>query len=403
MTTPGWTPAPAPAAPPPRRRGPTWGGVIVIALACSLISGLIAFSAARSSLAPAAAGGQPLPAASSTIGALPTGTPALPSGSLESPDWPAVAAAVEPATASLQVSSQAGTATGSGIVLDAQGNVLTNHHVAAGMGPQAQILVTLSDGLSYPATLVGSDVETDIAVVRIQNPPAGLQGAAIGDSDQLVVGQPVMAIGAPLGLKNTVTTGIVSALHRPVVTQQEAQALPWDPSSRQEAQFSATSAIQTDASINPGNSGGALVDGQGRVIGVNSSIASNASDGQTAGSIGLGFAIPINTATAIAEQLLATGSAVHPVLGITVQSARVQLGDVLAGGAAITGVEDGSAAAKAGLRTGDVILAVDGVTTGSSTAVIAFVRSLRVGTQHTLTVVRDGGQVQVPITLEKGA
>ncbi|HHU38323.1 MAG TPA: PDZ domain-containing protein [Propionibacterium sp.] len=388
-------PTPPPAGSQPQasgRRGPGWPGVIATAVACSVLSGAGTY-AAVTALDPA---GPTKPITRQAPAELP---PAATTGDVA---WAEVATAVAPGTASIQVQGRQAASSGSGVVYDDQGHILTNHHVAASLGRNATITVTMPDGLTYPATLVGSDVDTDIAILKLENPPAGLAPATFGDSDRLVVGQPVMAIGAPLGLQNTVTTGIVSALHRPVMAQQGSSGNnPFGPAA--EAQYSATSAVQTDASINPGNSGGALVDASGRVIGINSSIASNATSAGTAGSIGLGFAIPANTAKTIADQLIAHGQAEHPLVGVSVGDARVNLGSALVSGAGIASVSEDSPAARAGLREGDVIASIDGVNVDSSTAVIAYVRSQEIGSTHTFTIIRDGEEKEIEVVLDASA
>lgn len=329
--------------------------------------------------------------------------------SILAPDWVAIAAFAEPSTASIQVVSASTSAAGSGIVMDSDGNILTNHHVVASLGRDVRILVTLSDSLTYPATIVGSDAMTDIAVVRLTDPPS-LMPATWGNSDEVEVGDPVMAIGDPLGLQSTVTTGIVSALHRPVLTQQatteddEAPLNPFDPRQRgqQASVTSFSSALQTDAAVNPGNSGGALVDANGRVVGVNSAIASNSASSGTAGSIGLGFAIPINTALTIADQLVRTGTARHAALGVTAISGQANVGNAIAAGAEVVRVFSGSAAEQAELRSGDLIVAVNGVSTGTATALTAYIRSLAIGSRHELTVLRGGSSQTITVTLGAG-
>ncbi|MDO5535886.1 MAG: trypsin-like peptidase domain-containing protein [Propionibacteriaceae bacterium] len=389
---------PAPGQPAPRasdRRGPGWGGVIATAVVCSLLSGVGTYAAVTTLNA------QPTTTSPVIEQAPRTELPEVATASDVA--WAEVASAVGPSTASIQVQSRQGSSSGSGVVYDSSGHILTNHHVASSLGSGATITVTMPDGLTYPATLVGSDVDTDIAILELDTPPEGLRPATFGDSDELVVGQPVMAIGAPLGLQNTVTTGIVSALHRPVMAQQGAAPSdnPFGPAT--EAQYSATSAVQTDASINPGNSGGALVDAGGRVIGINSSIASNATSPGSAGSIGLGFAIPANTAKTIADQLIATGEAKHPLVGVSVANARVALGTGLARGAPVAVVPPDAAGSRAGRLAGAVSTSIDGVNVDTSTAVIAYVRSQEIGSTHTFTVIRDGQQIEVEVTLDVGA
>ena len=201
-------------------------------------------------------------------------------------------------------------------------------------------------------------------------------------------------MGTPLGLANTATTGIVSALNRPVVTRPE-RSENQDPSTA-----SYTSAIQTDASVNPGNSGGPLVNRAGEVIGINSSIASNASKSEGAGSIGLGFAIPSNTVKLIAEQLAKGGKAKHAFLGVRIKDGEANTGSAVVQGAHVVDVTADSAAAKAGIANADLVTKVDDVQIGSSSALTAYVRSLEVGSTHTFTVLRDGKERTVDITLQ---
>ncbi|HOB06154.1 MAG TPA: trypsin-like peptidase domain-containing protein [Propionibacteriaceae bacterium] len=213
-------------------------------------------------------------------------------GSTSAPDWAVTAAAVIPSTVSIEVSGRAGTAAGSGVIWDTAGHIVTNHHVVAALGTgTSTITVTLADGTTLAATIVATDPTHDLAVLAVTNPPATLVPIQLGDDTTLKVGDPVMAIGNPLGLSETVTTGIVSALDRPVPTGQNSRG----------AATTTTSAIQVSAPINPGNSGGALVDAQGSLIGINFSIASLSS---TSGSIGLGFAIPISEVSQIVGGML---------------------------------------------------------------------------------------------------
>ena len=298
-------------------------------------------------------------------------------GDVVEDSWVDTARVISPSTVSIRVDTGNGGSEGTGIVYDGKGTIVTNAHVVAGA---ILINVTTSDGRTFDATLIGSDESTDIALVRLSNPPKDLTPATFADSSALTVGQDVMAMGTPLGLANTATTGIVSALNRPVVTRPE-RSENQDPSTA-----SYTSAIQTDASVNPGNSGGPLVNRAGEVIGINSSIASNASKSEGAGSIGLGFAIPSNTVKLIAEQLAKNGEA--------------NTGSAVVQGAHVVDVTADSAAAKAGIAKADLVTKVDDVQIGSSSALTAYVRSLEVGSTHTFTVLRDGKERTVDITLQ---
>jgi putative serine protease PepD len=318
------------------------------------------------------------------------------SSSARAPDWPAVAAAVEPTVVAVKVAGQGGAGEGSGVILDTKGNVLTNNHVVAGAGSNGQIQVVLSDGRGYRAGIVGTDPQTDLAVLKIEKPPPGLKPATLGDSSAVRVGDPVMAVGNPLGLSDTVTTGIVSAVDRPVTT---GSAPDQAAGGSNDTVF--TNAIQTDAAINPGNSGGALVDVQGRLIGINSSIASLGSQfgGNPAGNIGLGFAIPVNEAKDVAEQLLATGKATHAYLGVTLRDGSVTLDGAERQSAEIGDVNSGTPAADARLQTGDHVVAIDGDRVFGSDSLVAQVRERRPGVTVTLTVVRDGASQDVKVTL----
>lgn len=309
-------------------------------------------------------------------------------GAVPEDSWASTTEVIGPSTVSIQVQTDQGGAEGTGVIYSEGGQILTNAHVVNGA---KAITVTLSDGRVLGASVVGVDTATDIALVQVQSPPDDLQPANFADSSTLTVGQDVMAMGTPLGLANTATTGIVSALNRPVVTAAEQTTDPND------ASF--ISAIQTDASINPGNSGGPLVNRAGDVVGINSSIASNATTQQQAGSIGLGFAIPSNTATAIAEQLAQDGRATYPLLGVRAQDGHAESGSVGYRGAQIMQITPGSAAAQSGLENGDVIVKVDDVPTGSATALTAYIRSLEVGSTHTVTFYRDGSEETVEVTL----
>ena len=218
----------------------------------------------------------------------------------------------------------------------------------------------------------------------------------VGESGAMQVGDPVMALGNPLGLADTVTTGIVSALNRPVTTSNIGE----NPS-EEDVALTITNAIQTDAAINPGNSGGPLVNGQGEVIGVNSSTATlqQPGSGGQSGSIGIGFAIPISQATNIADQLISTGTAVHPHLGVSITSGEVEAGGISRGSAVVSSVEGGSAAEQAGIQQGDHIIALDDTPVNSSVSLQALVRSKAVGDTVSLTVVRGGQETNVQVTL----
>ncbi|SDM24638.1 putative serine protease PepD [Nonomuraea maritima] len=296
-----------------------------------------------------------------------------------------VAAAVQPSV----VMIQGQTGEGSGVVLSEDGLVLTNNHVVEGAGQGGgQMTVKFSDGRTARASVVGTDPTTDLAVIKAED-VSGLTAARLGDSDALKVGDPVLAIGSPLGLAGSVTAGIVSALDRTLTTGPEQPQLP--PGWGQQQQSAGTTiggAIQTDASINPGNSGGALVDAAGEVIGINTAIASNAAGG------GVGFAIPVNTAKQVSEQLIKTGKVSHAFLGVSVTDAT---GDVP--GALISQVTAGSPAEKAGLRQGDLITKIDNTAVDGGETVVGQVRGYKPGQQVEVTYLRNGKSDKVTVTL----
>jgi len=317
------------------------------------------------------------------------------SSGVEGVDWGEVASQVQPGVVAIQVASADGSGgEGSGVVIDAEGHVLTNNHVVATATGGGRVRATLSDGRVLAAEIVGLDPSTDLAVLQLVDAPDDLTVAELGRSEDVQVGDPVMAIGNPLGLSGTVTTGIVSALDRPVTTQSVGVA---------SGEPVVTAAVQTDAAVNPGNSGGALVDARGRVIGINSSIAGLGS-GSTSGSIGLGFAIPVDSAAAVAGQLIEDGTAEHARLGVYLEDATA---DVTAGewagqrlGAALVEVETGSAADTAGLQPGDVVVAVDGRAATDAESLTALVRVMQPGDTASLVVERGGKAVEVPVTVE---
>lgn len=308
-------------------------------------------------------------------------------GNSSAPDWTVTAAAASKSAVSISVATARGAASGSGVVLDTAGNIVTNYHVVASAGTQAKIIVQIGDR-QYGATIVGTDVTTDLAVIKLTDPPSGLTPITFADSSKVAVGDPVMAIGNPLGLSGTVTTGIVSALNRPVTTSEGGQSV-------------VTNAIQTSAAINPGNSGGALVNANGELIGINSAIASLGSSQSStqAGNIGIGFAIESNVVKYITEQLISKGSAQHSWLGVSVQDATVQVSDGTLVGAKITQVTAGSSAASAGLQAGDVVTSVAGRPVSSVESLVAIVRAQRIGDQVEVKLVRDGKEQTATVTL----
>jgi putative serine protease PepD len=316
-------------------------------------------------------------------------------GSASAPDWTATASVVSPSVVSITATTGQGGGQGSGVIIDESGHVLTNNHVVAGA---EKLTVTLADGRTYDAEIRGTDPSTDLAVITVKNAPSDLKPVAIGDSDKIAVGDPVMAVGNPLGLAGTVTTGIVSALNRPVTTEAESESGP--NGQAQPGETVVTNAIQTSAAINPGNSGGALVNASGQLVGINSAIASlGSSSGGQSGNIGIGFAIPVNEATSIAKQLIDSGTATHAYLGVTPQDGSASDGSATRAGAEVTSVGDGTPAAQAGLKVGDVIIAVNGERVESADSLVGHVREKSTGDQVTLTVLRDGKSVEIKATL----
>ncbi len=276
---------------------------------------------------------------------------------------------------------QVGNSTGSGFLLDAEGRIMTNNHVVAGAADGGKIRVVFANGQRQSATLIGRSPSYDIAVVKVKASGA-LRPLAVGDSDQTEVGQPVIAIGSPLGLPGTVTQGIVSARNRPVVVNGESNA---------DAPTAYINAIQTDAPINPGNSGGPLVDAEARVIGVNSAILTMGSGRAGSGNIGLGFAIPMNQARVVGDQLIKKGKATYPVLGANVRTT----GD----GVEVTSVESSGPARRAGLRQGDLITRIDGTSVKEMAELIVSIRTRRPGEVVALDYTRDSSDDQVNVTL----
>ena len=319
--------------------------------------------------------------------------------SANSPDWTATAAAIKDAVVAIRVEGSNKQGQGSGVIIDAKGHIVTNNHVVSGAGQGAKLSVTIGDK-TYSAKVVGTDPSTDLAVLKLENPPSNLTVASWGDSSKLKVGQPVMAVGNPLGLSDTVTTGIVSALNRPVTTQavNDNNVDDTNFNSQRDSDVVVTSAIQTNAAINPGNSGGALVDSSGALVGITSSIASLASNGSSSGqsgNIGIGFAIPSAQVKSVVEQLIANGTVKHPQLGIRASNGTsgTQLG------AKVEDITQGSAAAQAGLQKGDLITSIDGTPVVGSESLVAQVRSYEVGKEVTLKVLRGSETLELKATL----
>lgn len=297
-----------------------------------------------------------------------------------------IAARVLPSVVSIEVRVGAGGETGSGIVVDPAGYILTNNHVIAmAKDSSAGLTVVFNDGASTrrAGRIVGADLSTDLAVVKVDG-VRGTTVAELGDSDRLQVGDTVIAVGSPLGLSGTVTTGIVSALHRPVRLGAVGSG-----------EDAVIDAIQTDAAVNPGNSGGPLVDAGGAVVGIATAIRTLSNDPLSGGSIGLGFAIPINDARAVANTLIAHGSVEHASLGINARSTT----DGTIDGAQVQNVVDGGPAAKAGIAEADVIVAVGDRPVRSADEMVVAVQSHAVGDRVPVTLLRDGKKMTVTVTL----
>ncbi len=309
----------------------------------------------------------------------------------------AVAKAIMPSVVSIEVKTATAGGEGSGVILSADGLILTNNHVVSlggGGGGGGTVTVKFSDGKTANAVVKGTDPLTDLAVIQAQG-VSGLTPASLGDSDKLQVGDAVLAIGSPLGLEGSVTSGIVSALDRTLTEapEEQQQQFPWGMEQQQPQSQGTTigGMIQTDAAINPGNSGGALVNSSGQVVGVNTAIATS---GSSSGNIGVGFAIPINTAKLVSDQLIKTGKATHAFLGVSVA-------DAVGGssGAVVSSITAGSPAEKAGLKEGDLITKINDKLVDSAEAVLGTIRSSRPGDKVTVTFTRDGKENTITATL----
>ena len=420
---PSWLPQPAPAVPAQRSKGRArlTAGLTALVLVSGTAGGLAASAFGSSGNVAAAPA-----AAATTLGANPQTVSAASSTALS---YAAIAAKVLPVVVSIDVVGQSESDTGSGIILTSTGYILTNHHVIAAAETSGSITVHFNDGTTASAKIVGSDTASDLAVIKVAR--TGLTAASIGNSSTVKVGDAVLAIGSPLGLSGTVTSGIISALNRPVDTtadqsqeqQQQQQTSPYGSFGGQSgssgsdgsdgtggtsgsSDTSTTSsvatvfgAIQTDAAINPGNSGGALVDASGNVIGINSAIASlgSTSDSTQSGNIGVGFAIPINLAKTIAQELITTGKATHAQIGVSVGDSTSQTtGETTVTVEAVTA---GGPGATAGLEKGDVVTKVDGTVISDSDTLIATVRSHVAGDKVTVTYTRGGVSRTTTLTI----
>jgi putative serine protease PepD len=360
---------PAPWWQPPTARKSSKGNAILIAVLAGSIGGALGVNASGGDLFNRVQ----LVSSTSTI--------------QRAPDSVAgIAQRVLPSVVSISTRSIDGAGTGSGFVIDSNGYILTNNHVISDAAQSGgSIQVSLSDGSFYSAKVIGRDASYDLAVLKIN--VSGLKALQFGDSDSVAVGDSVIAIGSPLGLSGTVTTGIISAKNRAVTAGE----------SNTESSF--INALQTDAAINPGNSGGPLVDATGAVIGVNSAIASLGTSSQI-GSIGLGFAIPINQARKTADQLIKNGVATYPVIGVSLNMNFTENGAQVATNG--RGILPGGPAAKGGLRAGDVIIEIDGKEIYSPEELIVSIRAKSVGDRVTLSFLRDGVKKTVTLILIAG-
>jgi len=304
-----------------------------------------------------------------------------------------VAKSVLPSVVMIDVTGPNGEGSGSGIVLSQDGKILTNNHVVAIAGRTGTLQVAFNDGSHAPAKILGTDPLTDTAVIQAQG-VKNLTPATLGHSSSLQVGQGVVAIGSPFGLDATVTSGIVSALNRPVNVGQVSQG-----------NSTVYPAIQTDAAINPGNSGGPLVNLSGEVVGIDAAIqtATDTTGQGEPGSIGLGFAIPIDEVLPIVKQMIKGETPTHAKMGIGVEDAPSSAGAQITDGAKVAQVNNGSAAANAGLKSGDVITKIDDHVITSSDGLVAIIRSYRPGDKVTVTYERGGDTHAVRVTLDSDA
>lgn len=386
---PAAAPAPAPTSRPATRRRGRAGLAAAVVGASLLVGGAAGVGGAAAFNAYDDDGGGASSSATpdrTTSQVADTPDSDAPAGSVEE-----VASSVLPSVVKLDVSGGQGAGSGSGIILSSDGQILTNNHVVELAGDDGRITVSFNDGTKASAEVLGTDPLTDTAVIQAQD-VSGLTPATIGESDNLDVGEEVVAIGSPYGLESTVTSGIVSALNRPV-----------DVGSDGEGNSTTYPAIQTDAAINPGNSGGALADMDGNVIGINSSIRSASNGSGEAGSIGLGFAIPIDSVLPIVEQMADGETPTHAKLGVSVQDVADATGAEVTEGAQIGDVSDGSAAGSAGLETGDVITRVDDTVITGADSLVATIRTYRPGDEVTVTYERDGRSDTTTLTLDSDA
>jgi len=373
------SPAVTPVGPAPRGLG-VLGTVLVSAVVATivgLIAGVSGYSIGRTTDTDGTVAASSINSSASAT--TPDTRPAPLPGSVTD-----IAARSLPGVVSILAEGTSQSGSGSGFVIRPDGYVLTNNHVVDLVAKGGKLTVTFSDGATAKGAVVGTSPDYDLAVIKVER--TGLLTLPLGDSSQVRVGDTAIAIGAPLGLDGTVTAGIVSALDRPVTAG--------DSGSSSDGPTSFINAIQTDAAINPGNSGGPLLDERGNVIGVDSAIATlGASSGSESGSIGLGFAIPINSAKRVADQLIATGKATTPILGVKLDMGFTK------GGARVQSLTPGSAAAQAGLQPGDVITALDGRQIHNGTELVVAVRSHSPGDRVVVTFTRNGRTQKTTLVL----
>ncbi|MGC5222747.1 S1C family serine protease [Micromonospora sp. DT81.3] len=409
-----WAPSAPAGAATDTKKNKGAGKVVGLIVAAALVGG-------AAGLGGAAAGNSLFPGQTQSPAAAPSAV------TVNNPDdvnaTTAIATKTLPSVVTIEVSSGSAGGSGSGVILTSDGYVVTNTHVVTLDGATADpaIRVTTSDGHLYDAEVVGLDPVYDLAVIKLAD-AEGLTPIEFADSSDLNVGSSTVAVGAPLGLANTVTTGIVSALNRSIEIasaavpdtgdesdqSEEAPApgeggpftfdIPGQQQSQTPSETISISVIQTDAAINPGNSGGALVDGEGRLIGINVAIASAGSSSGQSGSIGVGFSIPSNVVQRVTDEIIENGVATHGLLGANVSAASSIEGSTIAG-AYIAAVSEGGAAASAGLREGDVVTEFNGVPITDQVDLTAQVRAAAAGSDASLTYVRDGESVTVDVTL----
>lgn len=362
-------------------RRPSWAALITTALLAALLASGITVGMGHMVTEPA-------------VTAMQTHTDDAMTQTVATPidNWEAVANNVKDTVVSIMTRTDTGQDAGSGVILDDSGNILTNHHVIRNA---KTIDVQLADGRIYPAKLRGTDASTDLAVITLKDAPvATLSAATFADSAQLNVGEPVVAVGNPLGLSHTVTTGVISALNRPVTTRTIIDQGPF----QQVAAKVITNAVQIDASINPGNSGGPVFDASGKVIGISSSIAT-LGEGGASGSIGLGFAIPSNLAKRVANDLINDGVAEHAFMGVQVDDGEAKVDGATRLGALLSHVEPNSPAAKSQLQAHDLVVAINDQPVSNANSLVGYVRQYASGQTIEVHYIRSGTLHKTEVTL----